>query len=302
MTGNNQAAVISIINFKGGVGKTTTSVNVAANLAHYHNRRVLLIDLDPQASSTTLLLRGERYYREIFPRKKSLPYMIHDLYRNRRLTSRRWIQKGFLTDAEGKGLIPTLEMIPGDPRTTTLERFFQRRHYVLKNLVLSIRSEYDFIVFDCPPTMMPLTLNVLAATDYYIIPTIPDPLSTMGIRLLISRIHSGLSDLTQFQSKYPELLGIVFTKVSPVSEVHKRYIDSVTEEFEAGGYRQFGIGSGKGEAGSIFTQKIRESADVLKAFESSLPLCAHNGESRVCGDYRNLTDEILRRIESKKPT
>lgn len=163
--------VITIANQKGGVGKTTTAVNLAASLA-VAEKRVLLIDIDPQANATTGI--G-------FSRKDYEFNIYHVLTGSKKLS-----------DIVLKTQIPTLFLAPSNIGLVGIEREFDDRSkdfkLVLKNKLEEIRHEYDYIIIDSPPALGSLTINALSASDSVIIPVQCEFYALEGLAMMLNTI------------------------------------------------------------------------------------------------------------------
>ncbi len=232
-----RACVISFVNWKGGVGKTTCAVNITAELAYYFHRKVLVIDMDPQATASLYL-----YTRQKFEEEYSRP--IVDAIRSGR--EEESVEKGiakksvyglfldiledtdFFDKQEGikKGVsgITTLDLLPATYLLVKLDEVVTLKsmntgistfNILLKGLEkYGITNDYDFIIIDCPPNLRIGALNAVFASDYYIIPTIPDTLSATGIPLLIRSLQRVKRRKMEDLKQSPQLLGILYTRVS----------------------------------------------------------------------------------------
>jgi len=162
--------VIAVTNQKGGVGKTTTVVNLGASLAAAE-RRTLILDCDPQANTTSAL--G-------FPRNPARRSLYHGLILDEAPT--RLIQK---TQVEGLDLIPSDKNLAG----ASIELVsVEEREFKLRKYLDPIRSEYEFILLDCPPSLDLLTLNALAACDTVLVPIQCEYLALEGVSELLDTL------------------------------------------------------------------------------------------------------------------
>lgn len=195
--------VISFINRKGGVGKTTITVNLAGYLAKSLDKKVLIVDLDAQASASSWLMTQERYLERVVNFAGNPINSSYQIFRDA-LTEEEYfdihvgIQKAVVKDGKGITLTPKLDLIPANSKLDNLEREIVN-YNDLKLAILQeaffkhgIIEEYDYILIDCPPNMGTASQNALFMSDAYVIPIIPDPLSFQGFPELINSASQSL--------------------------------------------------------------------------------------------------------------
>ncbi|MFP4281956.1 MAG: ParA family protein [Opitutales bacterium] len=176
------ARAISFINYKGGVGKTTLSVNLAATLAHTLNRRVLLLDGDPQSNSSIWMLRLDRWNKLNTRRADTL---VGHFLGERHLADLR--HTPFPE-------IPQLQVIPATFSLMDLEQEWvpqgglEAVYERFRTEVQSLRRHYDYILFDCPPNVYRVSKCALLASDEVFVPANPDALSLLGLSLVAKKI------------------------------------------------------------------------------------------------------------------
>jgi chromosome partitioning protein len=221
------AKKISLLNMKGGVGKSTLAVNLAHHYAGYTNwkKKVLVVDLDPQFNASQYLLGYNKMENII---KKDLPTVYHVFEMNtpsmKGIDLKKSITNATTYNAGGKvDVVPSrLELAyclknPGDKARN------------LKTFIDSIEADYDIIIFDCAPTDSMITEAAYLASDYILVPVRPEYLSSIGIPLLIQSI-------SEFHEKYPtekvEITGIVFNATenySPEEAKSKEQVRKITK-------------------------------------------------------------------------
>lgn len=182
--------VISLINMKGGVGKTTLAVNIADCLTRQHSAKVLMLDVDPQFNGTQCLMSPDEYvthradYKDtmldLFDRKRVKASAVHgasavDIKTLDQVEVVRVRKNLFLLP--GSLDLYRLEMAPGEGRENRLKAYIT---------AISEKADYDYIIIDTPPTPSVWMTSALIASDYYLIPVKPDPLSLTGLDLLRS--------------------------------------------------------------------------------------------------------------------
>ncbi len=314
MTMSRRACILSFVNWKGGVGKTTCAVNVAAELAYHFNKKVLLIDIDPQATASLYLYTRQRFEVEYYEPiinvirsggneekvknniiSKSVYGLFLDILEETDLFDKQNGIKRGVAGISSLDLLPaTYYLVELDEKVTlkTMSTGISPFGILLNALdKYKITNEYDFIIIDCPPNLRIGTLNAVFASDYYIIPTIPDTLSTAGIPLLIRSLQRVIRRKHAELKKTPELLGILFTKVShQMRSAQRPWI----EDFVPFMLQQFKNEKLVWDKAKILDTKISERVAVQRAISESKPLCVSSEKSsHSATEFRLLAKEIL---------
>lgn len=276
--------VVSFINLKGGVGKTTTTVNIAATLAT-DGYKVLVIDLDPQTNATVSLIDQEEW-QERHDRGQTLYHMFNDMLKGEDQFN---IDDAILNDVGG---VDGLDLLPSSIHLVEIQddipdmdnKAYVSHVDVLGNIIENIKEDYDFILIDCPPNLGAITLNGISISDYYIVPTVPDILSKIGISLILNRINSFKK---RKHSCKIELAGIVFTKVDYRTNLHK----STMTELRSGDYSKV-----------VFKNDFPQRISVAEAPVDSRPFITSATAKRKSdfhdtkGIITTLTNEFLERV------
>lgn len=228
----NMATIVSTINLKGGVGKTTTTVALGEVLSEAFRKRVLIIDLDPQTNATIMLI-GEEKWEELNKQGYTLATLFKDaLNETHNFDLQKTLQKGVsnVRDVRTLDLIPSsLDLIDVQDRLASMPsgRFFTNNPTeVLRRAVKPILDDYDYVLIDCPPNLGLITLNGLRISNGYIIPTIPDVLSTYGIPQIISRAGAFAQNIGEPIEPY----GIIICKYDSRSPLHSRTIKRLHDD------------------------------------------------------------------------
>ncbi|MFC5452141.1 ParA family protein [Paenibacillus aestuarii] len=230
------AQVISIINLKGGVGKTTITVALAEFLAVEHQKRVLVIDLDPQTNSTVALIGEEEWER----RNKN-DQTLHTLFKDHiDDTCNFEMEKSIVRKSSNlRGGLVNLHVLPSsldfvkiqDRLIHIWQTALIRPYDVLKNAVKNHLDDYDYVLIDCPPNLGIVTQNGLNISHWYLIPTIPDHLSTYGIPQIISSVKN-------FNRKKEDgdvkLLGVVASMYRSTVNRHNNTLRQLSLQVEKG--------------------------------------------------------------------
>lgn len=229
------ATVLCTINLKGGVGKSTTTVAMGEILAQAFRKRVLVIDLDPQTNATTMLI-GEEKWEKLNRSGHTLARLFQDALIEdasaHKFDLTKTLQRNVsnVRDVQNLDLLPSsLDLIDVQDRLVTMPsgRFYTNNPTeVLRKAVKPILDEYDYVLIDCPPNLGLITLNGLRIANGYIIPTIPDVLSTYGIPQIVTRIKSFADSIGEPIEPY----GIVVTKYQSNSSLHNRTLKQLRDD------------------------------------------------------------------------
>ena len=250
-------SVIALANQKGGVGKTTTSVNLGACLAET-GQRVLLIDLDPQGNATSGL--GVE--------KQNIKQSIYDVLINE-VPLEDVIQK---TSHVGVDIAPTTIALSGaEVELTNL----MARETRLKDSFGEIRQKYDFILIDCPPSLGLLTINAFTACDSILIPVQSEYYALEGLSQLIHTINLVQERL----NPNLQIEGIVFTMYDVRTNLSNQVVENVKENLDA----------------KIYETMIPRNIRLAEAPSYGLPINMYDSKSAGAESYRKLAKEIINR-------
>lgn len=233
--------IVSVINYKGGVGKTTVTANIASELA-WRGKKVLLIDTDAQASLTFSFVTPDEWDKDYKSGKtiKSWfdaisqgqePPALTDFVITPRAVNRRFVNRaGGRIDliCSHLGLINVdldLALLLGGANMAASKRNYLKVHGQLRQAVASIadNADYDIVLIDCPPNFNIVTKNAIVASEHILIPAKPDYLSTLGIDYLQRSVKELVKDFNEYagpdeaDSISPQILGVIFTMIQITS-------------------------------------------------------------------------------------
>jgi chromosome partitioning protein len=287
------------------VGKSTLAVEIATSLAKHFGKRVLLLDLDPQTNATFYLMDHSKWqsWQETNGSLKTL-FEAYLENRGNSFNVSQVIKKDLLSQ-KGTSLVPGLELLPSHlaliqidiqpaAKMTRGEEAFNNLA-IIRHALQQVQDQYDYILFDCPPHFNLVTQNGLFASDAYVIPAIPDYLSTLGISLIKAEVDRFSNHLCQELSSSggtfsgPELKGIIFTRVRVRSRTPLRFIDLHERRIQEV-YRT--------NPELVFKNFISEAVRFAEAPERHLPVClstrSEDRDART--EFLRLTEEFVERV------
>lgn len=253
--------VISFANQKGGVGKTTTAINIAASLAAI-KKRVLLIDIDSQGNAGT----GLGFVRA--SHKQSV-YGV--------LMGTATIAENILTTA-----VPNLHLLPASAKLAGAELDMlelENREYRLKEAIKTIENNYDYVLIDCPPALGMLTINALSASDYVIIPLQCEFFALEGVQQLLSTI-------TAIQQKWNpklDILGMVLTMYDKKLGLTKAVEEDVRNTF----------------GNKVFKTVVPRNVRISEAPSHGKPALFYDFKSSGAQAYLRVATEVVNALEQR---
>ena len=255
--------MISLVNQKGGVGKTTTSINLSASLA-FLGKKVLLIDLDPQGNTTT----------GIGMNKGDIDKTVYDV-----LIGKCDIKEAIIhTQYKRLDLLPATVNLSGLD-TEFFEKSKEEPNFVkgaqLKNKIDPIREEYDYIIVDCPPSLSIITINALTASNSVIIPVQCEFLALEGIMQLLNTIMKAQKQLNPSL----EIEGVLLTMLDSRANLGFEVVEEIRKYFKERVYN------------TIIPRLVR----LAECPSHGKPIIAYDPKCRATDAYINLAKEVIER-------
>lgn len=268
--------VIAFMNMKGGVAKSTLCANMSYTLANHFDKKVLVIDMDPQFNLTSLLIDTKTYKNEI--------YGISDISKIFDVTkpSAKETAKKVTKNEIIRKVCENLDIIPGSLDLISInegeESYYKLRNFIKEN---ELKEYYDYIFIDCPPTKGSYLTIAFYASDYYIIPVKPDYLSTIGIELFKTTIDEKNSNGLHVVDE----LGIVFTMVNKDINHHNNKMKEIEKDYTY----------------TVFESKLRHTYKIPEKAENHTMIYDFKSKDllKYKEDIIELSNEFINRIDEK---
>jgi len=251
---------IAVSNQKGGVGKTTTSINLGACLA-MSGMKTLIIDLDPQGNATSGLGMEATEESNIYAA------LMEQSATNGRVTPTN---------------VDNLHIIPADINLIGVEveiRSDEDREYMLKNMIASLNDEFDFVIIDCPPSLGLLTVNALTAADSVIIPLQTEYYALEGLRQLLNTVDMIRGSFNPAL----EIEGLLFTMYDSRTSLSNQVVDEVRSNYK----------------NAIFETIIPRNIRLSEAPSHGLPISMYDVKSKGSDAYIDLARELIERNKER---
>lgn len=249
--------IIAIANQKGGVGKTTTAINLSSCLAE-RGKRVLLIDSDPQGNASS----------GVGIDKNNIENTIYEL-----ILGEISIQECIFSS-----VVENLDIIPANVDLAGAEIELigvDEKEFILKSCVQSIEDNYDYIIIDCPPSLNVLTINAMTTASSIIVPIQCEYYALEGLTQLLHTINLVKERLNPIL----ELEGVVFTMFNARTNLSLQVVENVKDNLE----------------NSIYKAIIPRNVRLAEAPSHGLPINLYDSKSSGAEGYRNLADEVIER-------
>ncbi|MEW6236970.1 MAG: AAA family ATPase [Candidatus Omnitrophota bacterium] len=295
------ATVVSFINYKGGVGKTTLAVEISASLAYHYKKRVLLADLDPQTNATFYLMTGEEWdewakkhgtLKNVFTSAIAEPPQEFDV--------RKAIRKEFLHPPRHKDVIVPLDLLPSHLELMTAD-MEMAAHFgvkglegrkILRSAFENIKNDYDYIICDCPPNLNLITQNAILVSNYLMIVAMPEYLSTLGISEIEKAVKRIVVEVNQYLKGFgeisgPEIKGIIFNRVQ-FQKGGNQYQESIMNRVR------------EKWPNLVFHNFISQSVKVVQSSDptrSPIAISGYKADEAYEEQLKKCADEFIKRIE-----
>lgn len=249
--------VIAVVNQKGGVGKTTTAVNLAAYVGH-KGKKVLLIDADPQGNTTSAYGIN----------KKNIEFSSYDILIGRKTAEETVIK----TEYENVDIIPSnINLAGAEVELVEVEERVMR----LKKSLVKIRQNYDFIFIDCPPSLGLITVNALTASDTLLVPIQCEYFALEGL----SQLMASVRQIKRLYNPNIEIEGVILTMFDGRLNLTQQVVREIKKFFEK----------------KLYSTAIPRAVRLSEAPSYGMPILYYDPRSKGAKAYEDLSREFLKR-------
>lgn len=287
------AKVIAFYNFKGGVGKTSNVVNIGTILAFHHQRKVLIVDLDSQCSSSYWLLDPQSL-SALMDQPALTAYQIFADCNPERPTHKFLFEQAIINNVVKENgrfpLVRNLDLLPGSFDLLVVDNLLnnhKRKDICLKEALDPIRSFYDYILLDCPPDFHTVARNAILFSDYIVVPYIPDYLSLRGFKFLISM----LAKLEMYGEKQRKVVAFVINRTATNVNIYENAYQQLMQLIYD--YRK----KGEVHQRTKILGRIRSDVKVGECSDYHKPILLYDGKCNASQDYKKTTQEFLQHFE-----
>ncbi|MFX0067196.1 MAG: ParA family protein, partial [Candidatus Hermodarchaeota archaeon] len=262
--------------------------------------KTLVIDLDAQANLSTALLGSKRYQEQVSNRCNGTgQYTSFQIFLDAINDTKLFDPDDYIIKSavryKDKYPLPKLDLLPTSVSMMRLEReivnYERTKYQILWQTVDTLKANYDYILLDCPPNIYTATHNALYASDYYVIPTIPDFLSITGITLLTRSLKKTSKIKFDEKNQESKLAGIIINMLDRRLAIHNDTVREIGDMLQWLKEEQIVSDSAK-----VFGTHIRNLVEIKKALDSFAPICIYNPRSESTAEFRECTHEIVEHI------
>jgi chromosome partitioning protein len=294
--------VFAFINFKGGVGKTATVVNIGATLAKLHEKKVLIVDLDPQSNSSVWLMRPDRWREHVAKGRHSTFQIFDDALHGRpRFDFAGSLVKGVVTWT-GFTDLPRLHLLPASVELLRIEdRIHQLRtpaiYQILDTALGSHFKGYDYVLMDCPPNLYSTTKAAIFSADSCVVPYVPDYLSLSGFQVLAEQIAEMRERFAPYLPgrRQPNIAAVIVSHYRQSGNVFRLAVNEL--ELSISQLQETGLLTNQI---ALLQPYIRHCVRVAESTSEHLPVILYAPGSIGAADYCDLTQRFIDLFESKK--